>query len=79
MDISLADAKAHLSELVEQAANGEVVIITKRGRPVAALTAIKTKRQRINAAELRKITDQMPFQDIPAGEFVRAMRDGDRY
>jgi prevent-host-death family protein len=79
MDVSLADAKAHLSELVEQAANGEEVIITKRGRPVAALTAIKPKRQRINAAKLRKITDQMPFQDIPAGEFVRAMRDGDRY
>jgi prevent-host-death family protein len=79
MDISLADAKAHLSELVEQAANGEEVIITKRGKPVAALTAIMTKRKRVDAAALRRITDQTPFQDIPAGEFVRAMRDGDRY
>lgn len=79
MDISLAEAKARLSELVEQAANGEEVIITKRGKPVATLIAVKTKRRRVDAAALRKITDQMPFQDIPAGEFVRAMRDGDRY
>jgi prevent-host-death family protein len=79
MEISLADAKTHLSELVEQAANGDDVIITKRGKPVARLSAVKARRQRIDAAELRKITDQMPFQTIPAGEFVRAMRDGDRY
>lgn len=79
MDISLAEAKARLSELVEQAANGEDVIITKRGKPAVALTAVKTKRQRVNAAELRKITDQMPIQEISAGEFIRAMRDGDRY
>ena len=79
MEISLADAKAHLSELVAQAGNGEELIITKRGNPVATLSAVKARRQRVNAAELRKITDQMPFQSIPAGAFVRAMRDGDRY
>ena len=79
MEISLADAKTHLSELVEQAANGEEVIITKRGKPVATLSAVKVRRQRINAADLRKITDQIPFQTISAGEFVRVMRDGDRY
>jgi prevent-host-death family protein len=79
MEISLADAKTHLSELVEQAANGDDVIITKRGKPVARLSAVKARRQRIDAAELRKITVQMPFQTIPADEFVRAMRDGDRY
>jgi prevent-host-death family protein len=78
-DVSVADAKARLSELVEQAANGEEVIITKRGKAVAALTAVKPKRKRVDAAALRRITDQMPFQDIPAGEFVRAMRDSDRY
>lgn len=48
MDISIAEAKAHLSELVEQAANGEDVIITKRGKPVAALTALRTKRKRVD-------------------------------
>jgi prevent-host-death family protein len=79
MDISLADAKAHLSELVEQAANGEEVIITKRGRPVAQLTALQPKRVRIDAKALRAHTDKMTFQTVPAGEFVRAMRDSDRY
>ena len=35
--ITLADAKAHLSELTELAAAGETVIITKRGKPLVKL------------------------------------------
>ena len=34
-NINIADAKAHLSELVERAAAGESVVLTRRGRPVA--------------------------------------------
>lgn len=79
MDISLAEAKARLSELVEQAANGEEVIITKRGKPVARLSTVKRKFERVDAEALRKLTDSMPLQPVPAGEFVRAMRDSDRY
>ncbi len=33
--VTLADAKARLSELVERAASGETVSITRRGKPVA--------------------------------------------
>lgn len=35
--VSFAHAKAHLSELTEQLASGDEVVITKRGRPVARL------------------------------------------
>jgi prevent-host-death family protein len=34
-NVNLADAKAHLSELVARAASGETVCITRRGKPVA--------------------------------------------
>jgi antitoxin (DNA-binding transcriptional repressor) of toxin-antitoxin stability system len=34
-NVSLATAKAHLSELVERVSNGETVCITRRGKPVA--------------------------------------------
>lgn len=77
--VSLADAKARLSELVERAAAGEPVCITRRGKPVAQLTAITTPRKRINVAELRAMTAAMPMQTESAGEFVRRMRDEDRY
>jgi len=77
--VSLAAAKAHLSELVERAAAGEPVCITRRGKPVAQLSAIATPRQPIDLAALRAMTDAMPMQLESAGQFIRRMRDEDRY
>ena len=77
--VNLADAKAHLSELVAQAEAGEPVCITRRGKPVAQLTAAQTPRKPISLAALQAVTDSMPMQSESAGDFVRAMRDGDRY
>jgi prevent-host-death family protein len=77
--VSLADAKAHLSELVERAAAGEAVCITRRGKPVAQITAVDTPRQRIDVTVLRAITDRMPVQPETASDFIRRMRDEDRY
>jgi len=77
--VSLAQAKARLSELVERAAAGEPVCITRRGKPVAQITAVATPRKRIDVAELRAMTDRMPMQQESAGEFIRRMRDEDRY
>ena len=37
--INLADAKAHLSELVDRVETGDVIDITRRGKPVARLTS----------------------------------------
>ena len=78
-DINLADAKAHLSELVERAAAGETVRITRRGKPVAQITAVETPRRRIDPSALRAATDAMPLQRESARDLVRRMRDADRY
>lgn len=77
--ISLADAKAHLSELVDRVEAGEPVEITRRGKPVARLTAVAAPRKRIDIALLRSLTAEMPQQSESAADFVRSMRDGDRY
>jgi prevent-host-death family protein len=77
--ISLADAKAHLSELVEKAAAGEPVCITRRGKPIARIVGMDRPRRRIDERALRALTDAMPLQPEPAGDVVRRMRDGDRY
>jgi prevent-host-death family protein len=77
--VSLADAKAHLSELIEQAASGDPVYITRRGKLVAQLTAIGTPRERIDPEKLRAVTDGTPWQSESAGDFIRRMRDEDRY
>jgi len=43
--INVQDAKTHLSRLLEQAANGEDVILGKHGRPMARLTAYAPHRE----------------------------------
>ncbi|MGF7207929.1 prevent-host-death family protein [Skermanella aerolata] len=77
--VNLADAKAHLSELVSRAASGEAVCITRRGKPVTKLTAVQAPRRPIDLAALRTLTYSMPIQTETAGEFIRRMRDGERY
>jgi len=77
--VNLADAKAHLSELIERAAAGVPVRITRRGKLVAQITAVQTPRKRIDLSALRAMTDAMPLQREPAANFVRRMRDAGRY
>ena len=77
--ISLAEAKARLSELVSRVAEGETVQITKRGKPVAQITPVQTPREPIDVEALRALTGKMPMQSESAGDFVRKMRDSDRY
>lgn len=77
--IKLADAKAHLSELVDQVEAGASIEITRRGKPVARLVAAARPRKPIDAALLQALTQAMPPQGMDAAELVRTMRDGDRY
>ncbi len=78
-NVSLADAKAHLSELVDSVTKGETVSITRRGKPVAQITSIKAPRKRIDIAALRALTESMTPQTESAGSFVRRVRDDARY
>lgn len=77
--VNLAEAKAHLSALVERAASGEPVRILRRGKPIAQITAIATPRKPIDVAALRAMTDRMPAQAQSAGDFMRELRDSERY
>ena len=77
--VSIAEAKAHLSELVEQAAAGSTVRITRRGKPIAEIRAVETPRKPVDIAALRALRASMPKQKESAGRFIRRMRDEDRY
>ena len=77
--INLADAKAHLSELLDRVEAGDSIDITRRGKPVARLTAVAKARKSIDAAQLQALTASMPPQTENAADLVRTMRDGDRY
>jgi prevent-host-death family protein len=77
-DISLADAKAHLSELVDRVQAGDTIAITRRGKTVARLVAASSPRRRIDKAMLAAFTTTLPPQPVGAAGLVRSMRDGDR-
>lgn len=77
--VSLADAKARLSELAELAAAGETVVITKRGKPVVRLSKPTAPRQPVDLAALRRLSAGMPAQAESAGSFMRGVRDQERY
>jgi prevent-host-death family protein len=77
--VNLAEAKARLSELVAIAAAGEPVCILRRGKAVAQLIAAERERKPIDPSVLRALTDPMPLQGETAGDFIRRMRDDERY
>jgi prevent-host-death family protein len=74
--VNIADAKAHLSELVDRAEAGETVDILRRGKPVARLTPAVTPKRKVDLAALEALT--AGHRPSPSGT-VRAMRDSDRY
>jgi prevent-host-death family protein len=78
-DVTVAEAKAHLSELIERAERGEPVRITRRGKLVARITGIERPVQAIDLNALRALTASQPVQPEPARSWLRSVRDEDRY
>lgn len=77
--IPLADAKARLSELINAVTAGETIEITRRGRAVAKLVPTETPRKPIDYDRLRKHIASLPMDEESSGEFVRKMREDERY
>ncbi len=78
-DVSVAQAKAHFSALVDKASGGEFVGITRRGKLVAQIVPVEIPRKPINIDQLRALTNAMPRSSRESLELVRTMRDQDRY
>lgn len=77
--VSIADAKAHLSELTERAAAGETVVITRRGKPIARMSPADRPRKSVDLERLRRLTERQPEQPEDAAGFTRRMREDSRY
>jgi len=77
--VSVAEAKAHLSELIADAEAGETVVITRRGEPVAELRARRRPKGKIDWGWLREATAKIPYSPTDSGDLVREMRNDDRY
>jgi prevent-host-death family protein len=76
-DVTVADAKARLSELINRVEEGDKVRITRRGKPVVELTAVRQALKPVDLAALRALTDGMARETD--ADTVRNMRDDARY
>ena len=76
--ITLTEAKARLSELVDRVEAGRSVDITRHGKVVATLVAPAKSRKRIDGALFQALTATMPAPTGSGADLVRSMRDGDR-
>ena len=77
--IALAEAKARFSALVERVEAGETVEITKRGRTVAKIVPTQPPREPFDWAALDALHARMTMQKESAGDFIRRVRDDERY
>ena len=71
--VTLVEAKAHLSELLDKVESGQSVVITRHGRPVANLSpVIRPKKPLRSRAKFRA---RMPRLRKPSAVLIREMRD----
>ena len=73
--INLAEAKAHLSELVSKAENGEETIIMRRGEPVARLVPIAAPKKSLRSLSAFRAT--LPKARKSSTALIRKLRDED--
>ena len=77
--ISVADAKARLSEVIDRVLAGEPVQITRRGKPVVQVTAIAPLRPLIDHEALLRLAQSMTGPELDGEAWWREYRDGERY
>lgn len=75
LTVTLAQAKAQLSELLNKVEAGEEVTVTRRGRPVAEIRPLKKKLEPLPLEELAALRARMPSLSKPSVELLREMRD----
>ncbi len=71
LTISLKDAKAGFSNLVDGAIKGDFVTITRHGKPVAALVSVEAAEIARKAMERKRAGFVAYLRTFPGGDFER--------
>lgn len=72
---NIYEAKSHLSELVERAANGEEIVISKRGKPLARLSPVEREEPKFGV--LKGQLTVPPDFDAPLPPEIQRYFDGE--
>ncbi|MGA2889281.1 MAG: type II toxin-antitoxin system prevent-host-death family antitoxin [Terracidiphilus sp.] len=65
MDISTAEAKNRLTELIRAVEHGEQVVITRHGRPVAQIAPPPVERRKVRLGGMKGRIRMLPGWDAP--------------
>jgi prevent-host-death family protein len=71
--VTLVEAKAHLSELLDKVETGEKVVITRHGQPVAHLVGVSQVKRPIRS--FAAFRAKMPRLRKPSAVLLREARD----
>ena len=63
MDVSIAEAKNRLPELIRAVEDGERVVITRHGKPVAQLTPPPLERRQVRLGGMKDRIQLLPGWD----------------
>jgi prevent-host-death family protein len=78
--IQAAEAKAHLSRLLDEVERGQTIVITRHGRPIARIVPEADDRQARVAramAEIEEFRKTMP--NIALEDILSARHEGHKY
>jgi prevent-host-death family protein len=74
--VNIYDAKTRLSQLVDKAASGEDVVVSRNGKPLVRITRLEEPKRRIKFGVLRgKLTVPTDF-DAPLPDSVLGSFEG---
>ena len=76
--VNITQAKAHLGALLDKVEGGETVVITRRGRAVAYLSAVISPKKPLPLQELAEFRATMPRLERSSTELLREIRDEGR-
>lgn len=64
-EVGAYEAKTHLADLLERAAHGETIVVTRRGKPIAKIVPYSPERLPINTieAEFARLRQSLPRGD----------------
>ncbi|HEY6326206.1 MAG TPA: type II toxin-antitoxin system prevent-host-death family antitoxin [Candidatus Cybelea sp.] len=68
--VTALEAKAHFSDLVAEAARGETIVVTRRGKPMAQIGPLRDSREEARDA-MRFLLSQEIKLGVPVRKAVR--------
>jgi prevent-host-death family protein len=74
---SVAETKAHLSNILDRIAAGERVTVTRRGIPIAIIAPVagKTTAATVDWQAIAEFRKTLPKSHVSAATLIRKMRD----